>query len=111
MLATTPIGVLQIHKRAKEGLVPEPAQPIYGGYANPRGEILLFTEAIVYRVNFKNSTVQQRPPLNSGAQARYDATDCGETFQYGNVSFRRLSSAEILEICASGPFRVTPKAA
>ena len=109
MLSITPIGVLNINKKAKDGLVREPAEPIYGGYANGRGEISLFGESIVYRVNFKNNTIQQRPPLNPGAQARYDATEAGEIFEYGNVSFRRLSSAQIVEICSSGSFRIIPK--
>ena len=111
MLSTTPIGVLQIQRRVKDGHVQEPPEPIYGGYANGRGEISLFGETIVYRVNFKNGTLRERPPLNAGAKARYDAADSGETFEYCNVSFRRLSAAEILEICCSGPFRVTPRVA
>jgi hypothetical protein len=109
MLRTTPIGVLNVNKKAKDGLVREPDESIYGGYANGRGEISLFGESIVYRVNFKNNTIQQRPPLNPGAQARYDATEAGEIFEYGNASFRRLSSAEIVEICASSSFRIIPK--
>ncbi len=111
MLSIAPIGVLNISKRAKDGFVQEPSEPIYGGYSNPRGEISLFGEGIVYRVNFKNNTVQQRPPLNPGAQARYDAADSGETFEYGGKSFCRLSNAQIIEICSSGSFRITPKAA
>jgi hypothetical protein len=111
MLSLMPIGVLRIHKKAKDGVVLEPSEPIYGGYANGRGQISLFGETIVYRINFKLGTIQERPPLNSGARARYDATGLGETFQYGNVIFRRLSSAEIIEICSSGSFRVTPKLA
>ncbi len=82
---------------------------IYGGYANRRGEISLFGETLVYRINFKNRTVQQRPPLNHGAQARYDAARPGEQFEYGRVSFRRLDHPEIEEICSSGSFRVRPK--
>jgi hypothetical protein len=109
MLDTAPIGILNINRKANNGLVQEPAKPIYGGYMNRRGEISLFGEDIVYRVNFKNNTIQQRPPLNSGAQARYDATEAGEVFEYGNVVFRRLSSAHIVEICSSGAFRIIPK--
>jgi hypothetical protein len=109
MLHTAPIGVLNINRKANDGLVQEPSEPIYGGYANRRGEISLFGESIVYRVNFKNNTIQQRPPLNPGAQARYDATEAGEIFEYGNVSFQRLSNAQIVEICSSGSFRIVPK--
>jgi hypothetical protein len=109
MLDTAPIGILNIKKRGNNDFVQETAEPIYGGYTNRRGEINLFGEAVVYRVNFKNNTIQQRPPLNSGAQARYDATEAGEIFEYGNVTFRRLSSAQIVEICSSGSFRVIPK--
>jgi hypothetical protein len=109
MLNIAPIGILNIDRRAKNGLVEEPACPIYGGYSNGSGAISLFGESIVYRVNFKKNTVQQRPPLNSGAQTRYDATEAGEVFEYGNVTFRRLSSAQILEICSSGSFRVISK--
>ncbi|MGZ3498349.1 MAG: hypothetical protein ACXWNJ_17585 [Vulcanimicrobiaceae bacterium] len=106
MLCDTPVGILEISKKAKDGLIQEPSEPIYGGYANPRGDICLFAESLVYRVNFKNKTVQQRPPLNPGAQARYDETQAGETFEYCNVTFRRLSDAQIVEICSSGSFRV-----
>lgn len=102
-------GVLNINRRVNSVLVQEPSEAIYGGYANARGEISLFGESIVYRVNFKNNTIQQRPPLNAGAQARYDAVEAGEIFQYGNVCFQRLSNAQIVEICASGSFRVVPK--
>lgn len=112
LYATTPAPVATldiVSRKSKDRLVPEPSEPVYGGYANGRGEIFLFGEDLVYRVNFKNQTVQQRPKLNSGAQARYDATEAGAAFEYCNVSFRRLSSAEIVEICASGAFRVTPK--
>jgi hypothetical protein len=109
MLYTAPIGILNIKRRENNELIQESAEPIYGGYANRRGEIALFGENIVYRVNFKNNTIQQRPPLNSGAQARYDATEAGEIFEYGNVTFRRLSSAQIVEICSSGSFRAIPK--
>ena len=103
------IASLNINKKAKDRLVEEPSEPVYGGYANARGEIFLFGEDLVYRVNFKNQTLQQRPPLNAGAQARYDAAAAGEAFEYCNVSFRRLDSAEIKKICSSGAFRVTPK--
>jgi hypothetical protein len=109
ILYTAPIGILNINKKANNALVQEPPEPIYGGYANRRGEISLFGESVVYRVNFKNNTIQQRPPLNPGAQARYDATEAGEIFEYGSVPFQRLSSAQIIEICASGAFRVIPK--
>jgi hypothetical protein len=105
----SPISELTIKRKANDGLVQEPAEPIYGGYVNRRGEISLFGERMVYRVNFKNNTVQPRPPLNSGAQARYDATEAGEDFEYANVTFRRLSSAQIVEICSSGAFRIIPK--
>ncbi len=110
MLGTVePIGVLQRQedpKGARTGNLPE---PIYGGYANRRGEISLFGETLVYRINLKNRTVQQRPPLNQGAQTRYDAARPGEPFEYGRVTFRRLNHREIEDICASGLFRFRPK--
>lgn len=106
MLYTAPIGLLNIKSRVNNGFFQETVEPIYGGYANRRGEIALFGESVVYRVNFKYNTIQHCLPLNSGAQARYDATDAGETFEYANVSFRRLSSAQIIDICSSGSFRL-----
>ena len=109
MLRTAPICVLNIHGKANDRLIQEPAEPIYGGYANRRGEISLFGASIVYRVNFKKNTVQQWPPLNPGAQVRYDATTAGEVFEYANVSFRRLSNAQIVKICSSGAFRIVAK--
>jgi hypothetical protein len=84
-------------------------EPIYGGYENRRGEISLFGESTNYRINLKNRTVQQRPPLNDGAQARYNAARPGEAFEWGRVNFRRLDHPEIAEICSSGSFRVRPK--
>ena len=87
----------------------ELSEPVYGGYANWRGEIVLFGKDLAYRVNLKAQTLQQRPHLNSGAQARYDATEAGNAFEYCNKSFQRLSSEQIAEICMSGQFRVTPR--
>ncbi|MGA8532873.1 MAG: hypothetical protein WB615_02055 [Candidatus Tumulicola sp.] len=108
--APAPVATLDIvSRKSKDRLVQEPSEPVYGGYANGRGDVFLFGESLVYRVNFKNQTVQQRPQLNPGAQARYDATEAGEAFEYCNIRFRRLSNAEITEICASGAFRITPK--
>ena len=86
--------------------VADSSEPVYGGYANARGEIFLFTEDQAYRVNFKSQTLQRRPPLNAGAQARYDATEAGEQFEYANKSFRRLSREQIVGICTSHRFRV-----
>jgi hypothetical protein len=84
----------------------ERSEPVYGGYANWRGEIFLFAKDLAYHVNVKNKILKQRPPLNLGAQARYDATEAGEEFAYGNKTFRRLSPQQIAEICATGNFRV-----
>lgn len=110
MITAVPIGILDLSKKANDGAVQSTSEPIYGGYANGRGQICLFGKSLVYRVNFKFNTVQQRPPLNPGAQARYDATEAGETFDYCSVRFRRLSNVQIIEICSSGSFRVTLRA-
>ncbi len=85
----------------------ERSEPVYGGYSNPRGEIFLFAKDLVYRVNFKTRVLQRRPPLNPGAQARYDATAAGEPFEYGNRTFRRLSHEQIVEICGANQFKVS----
>jgi hypothetical protein len=101
-----PVATLAI-KGAVRGLnCPERFEPVYGGYANGRGEIVLFAKDIAYRVNFRNQILKQRPPLNLGAQARYDATEAGEDFEYGNKTFRRLSLQQITDICATGHFRM-----
>jgi len=105
--APAPIDVLLV--KAKQGAVEELSEPIYGGYANARGEISLFGENLVYRVNFKNQTVRQRPGLNFEAQARYDAAAAGEPFEYCNARFMRLTNDQIIEICSSGSFRATPR--
>jgi hypothetical protein len=84
----------------------ELSEPVYGGYANARGEIFLFAKDQAYRVNFKSQTLQRRPPLNAGAQARYDAAEAGEQFEYGKKNFRRLSHEQIVGICTSHRFRV-----
>lgn len=99
-----PIAVLQIGR--KNNAPNESFEPVYGGYANARGEISLFAERCAYRVNFKNRTLCQRPALNPGAQAHYDAVQAGEPFVYAKTEFLRLSHESIAEICASGTFRV-----
>lgn len=103
---TTPVALLNLHTKVRGEDIPEPCEPVYGGYATARGEISLFGETLVYRINFKNNTVRKSPPLNSGAQARYDATPAGEPFQFCNVSFQRLSEAKIIDVCSSGSFRL-----
>ncbi len=91
-----PIATLAITTRFNGKDSAEPSEPVYGGYANPRGDIFLFAkDQVAYRVNFKSQTLQRRPPLNPGAQARYDATEAGESFDFGNRSFRRLSHEQI----------------
>jgi hypothetical protein len=103
-----PVALLAI----EEGKAPDGAgtpEPIYGGYANSRGEVVLFGKDVAYRVNFKNQTLQLRPPLNFGAQARYDETEAGEVFHYGRKTFRRLSADQISDICKSGCFRVSQR--
>lgn len=85
---------------------PEHSEPVYGGYANERGEVVLFTENVAYRVNFKRQILKEGPPLNVGAKARYDATEAGEEFAYGNKTFRRLSFEQIADICTAGNFRL-----
>lgn len=102
-----PIGILTLNHKTHRGAVQVAPEQIYGGYANRRGEIRLFGENGVYGVDFKNNTVQKRPQLNADAQARYDMAEAGETFEYCHTTFRRLDYDEILEICSSGPFRVT----
>ena len=77
---------------------------IYGGYANGRGEIVLFGKDLAYRVDLKKQTLQLRPRLNFGAQARYDATDAGGAFSFGNKTFQRLSEQQITEVCGFGCF-------
>ena len=110
MLDTTPIGMLSLNKKLSNSVVPAPPELIYGGYENSRGEVFLFGADVAYRVNFKKKTIQQRPRLNPGAQARYDTANAGDPFEYCNASFRRLSAAQILEICSSGAFSVGPRA-
>lgn len=101
-----PVAALAI-KGAVRGLnCAEHSEPVYGGCANGRGEIVLFAKDLAYRVNTKNQILKQRPPLNSGAKARYDVTEAGEDFAYGNKTFRRLSLEQITDICKGGNFRL-----
>ena len=102
-----PIGTLTLSRKTHRGTVHVELEQIYGGYANERGEIRLFGENGVYGVDFKHNTVQRRTQLNAGAQARYDIAEAGENFEYCHATFRRLTYDEILEICASGSFRIT----
>ncbi len=104
-----PIADLTISDRASAGNVRESIEPIYGGYANPRGEIMLFAKDAAYCVNVAKQTLKERPQLNAGAQVRYDAAGLGEPFEYGTRTFRRLSNEQIVEICTSGRFRLTSK--
>ena len=101
-----PIAALAISGGVRGIKCPERLELVYGGYANGRGDIVLFAKEIALRVDFRNQTLKQRPPLNFGAQARYDATEPGEDFAYGNKTFRRLSHQQITNICAGGYFRV-----
>ena len=89
----------------KEGNLAQ-CEPIFGGYVNARGAISLFAQDMSFRINFKTRILQMKPLLNAGAQRRYDAAEPGEAFEYCGVKFRRLSSAEITEICSSGTFRM-----
>jgi hypothetical protein len=106
---STPIALLTVSVRANGRDVRESSEPIYGGYANGRGDIVLFAEELAYRVNSVKQTLQERPKLNAAAQARYDAAILGDPFEYGNKVFRRLSQEQIVEICGSGRFRLTSK--
>lgn len=102
-MISTPVDQLRVGSKDANG--PQ-HRPIYGGYANAKGLISLFAAGQAYRINFKARMVQERPLLNPGAQLRYDAAQPGEAFEYCGVSFRRLADAEIVEICASGSFRM-----
>ncbi len=99
-------GAVKIKGAFKGPNCSDHSEPVYGGYANERGEIVLFTNDLAYRINFKNQILRQRPPLNFGAQARYDATEAGAAFEYGSKTFRRLSHQQIADICIAGHFRV-----
>jgi hypothetical protein len=106
MIDSLPVANLTIEGAVKGPQCPGRPEPVYGGYANGRGEVVLFTKDIPYRVNFKNQILREGPPLNVGAQARYDATEAGEDFEFCNKTFRRLSPEQISDICAGGQFRV-----
>lgn len=101
-----PIGALAIKGSVGGPKCTEHSEPVFGGYANGRGEIVLFAKDVAYRVDFKRQILRQRPPLNVGAQARYDASEAGENFAYGSKTFRRLSRQQISDICMAGDFRV-----
>lgn len=100
-----PVATLAISGAVK-GPCAERSEPVFGGYANGRGDVVLFAKDLAYRVNFKNQILKEGPPLNYGAQARYDATEAGEEFEYANKTFRRLSRQQITDICTAGRFRV-----
>jgi hypothetical protein len=106
MITRLPVAALTIKGAVKGMDCSERSEPVYGGYANDRGEIVLFAKDLAYRVNFKNQILKQRPQLNVGAQACYDATEAGEDFEYGTKTFRRLSHQQISDICTAGHFRV-----
>src|SRR5690349_11876618 len=99
MINPSPIANLAIKGIVKGPQRPEHSEPVYGGYANERGEIVLFAKDLAYRINFKYQILKERPPLNVGAQARYDATEAGEDFEYGTKTFHRLSRQQISDIC------------
>jgi hypothetical protein len=101
-----PVGTLAIKGAVRGPHCPEHSEPVFGGYANGRGDIVLFAKDVAYRVDFKHQILKQRPPLNVGAQERYDASEAGEDFEYGSKTFRRLSRQQIADICTAGDFRV-----
>ncbi len=104
--SSSQVATLSI-KGAVRGLdCPEHSEAVYGGYMNRRGEVVLFAKDLAYRVNFKNHILKQRPPLNFGAKACYDATEAGEDFAYGSKTFRRLSLQQIEDICDGANWRV-----
>jgi hypothetical protein len=105
----SPVAVLAIRIQGREPSAPALSEPVYGGYTNSRGETVLFGKEQAYRVDFKKQTLQLRPPLNFGAQARYDGVQAGESFEFGNKTFQRLSEQQITDICESGDFRVSPR--
>jgi hypothetical protein len=102
----SPVSSLVITGAVRGLTLPERLEPVYGGYMNRRGEIVLFGKDLAYRLNFKNHILKQGPPLNFGAKARYDETEAGEDFEYGSKTFRRLSLQQIEEICESTNWRV-----
>jgi hypothetical protein len=106
VIDTLPVATLAIKGPIKGPQILDHFEPVYGGYANGRGEIVLFTKDVAYHVNFKNQILKERPPLNVGAQAHYDATEAGEDFEYGNKTFLRLSRQAIFDICAARRFRI-----
>jgi hypothetical protein len=101
-----PVATLSITTRFDGKDTSELSEEVYGGYANQRGEVFLFTGEGAYRVNFKSQTLQRRPPLNVGAKAKYDAAEAGADFEYASKNFRRLSHEQITEICGSHRFRL-----
>ncbi|HEY1977364.1 MAG TPA: hypothetical protein VGG89_12495 [Candidatus Baltobacteraceae bacterium] len=103
----SPVGALTIRPASNGPDSSHRTEPVYGGYANGRGDIVLFGKDLAYRVNFKYKSLQQRPQLNEGAQARYDATEPGNPFNYCNKAFHRLHNDQIAEICTSGPFKLS----
>lgn len=104
---SAPVAVLEIRSGGNGRSAAETSEPVYGGYANSREEVVLFAKELAYRVDLKRRTLQLRPQLNVAAQARYDATQAGEPFEFGSKKFRRLSNQQITDICESGRFRVT----
>lgn len=106
---SSPVAVLAIRVQEKGPGSTALSEPVYGGYTNSRGDVVLFGKDQAYRVDFKKQVLQLRPPLNFGAQARYDKAEAGESFEFGNKTFQRLSERQITDICASGDFKVTPR--
>jgi hypothetical protein len=109
VITASPVAALSIKAHLNARVSSELSEPIYGGYVNGRGEIVLFGKDLAYLVNLKKQTVQQRLRLNSSAQARYDATEAGKPFEYCNKTFHRLSIEQITEICMSGDFKISPR--
>lgn len=105
-IGALPIAALGIEGGVRGLKCPARLEPVYGGYANGRGDIVLFAKDSAFRVNFRKQILTQGPPLNLGAQARYDAAEPGEDFAFGNKIFRRLSHQQVADICAAGRFRV-----
>jgi hypothetical protein len=101
-----PVATLSIVESANGWKGSASDELVYGGYANRRGEITLFGKELAYRLNFKNQMLREHPQLNEGARASYDAAVAGEPFEYGGVTFQRLSNERIIEICSAGTYRL-----
>ncbi len=101
----SPVATLAISAGGSGRALSELLEPVFGGYANARGEIVLFGKELAYRVNFKKQTLQQRPQLNRVLKLGTTQRCRGQPLTRREEDVPPAGNEQIIEICTSGRFK------